>query len=402
MGDIVDALSPEETRGYAVLFVDDNAESVDLFASRFSETFTLFTATSPTQALEILGRERISVMLTDYRMPGMSGIDLCEHVKVRWPRVLRAVITGYADRDMAVDAINRGEIHRMLTRPAKDHDILQLLNDLLARAHMHRTLHKLQKQMVDRERDAYVALARGGILHDLANVSNGLGLSCHVLREAFESAVAQLPVHAAHEIREELESINMFIGHISDLHSQARELSGAAVAKRESLEMRQLVETTVEMVRREPGTDLAIELVCAESHHVFVDRVDISRVLLNLMRNARQALEGAPDATIQVEVARVGLDVEVRIADNGPGIPAHLTERVFELSWSTRKGSGGQGYGLYLSRALAHANEGVLSVRRSAIGGAEFILSVPSQAKVDLGLIDPRIASVDRGDESEG
>ncbi len=402
MVDTADALSPDEVRAYPVLFVDDNPESVALFESRFSETFALFTATSPTQALEILARERISVMLTDYRMPGMSGIDLCEHVKVRWPRVLRAVITGYADRDMAVDAINRGEIHRMLTRPAKDHDILQLLNDLLARAHLRRTLQKLEKQMVDRERDAYVALARGGILHDLANVSNGLGLSCHVLREAFESTLGQIPAHAAHEIREELESINIFIGHISDLHSQARELSGASVAKREALDMRELVETTVEMVRREPGTDLAIELVCPEAHTVFVDRVDISRVLLNLFRNARQALEGTDDPRMQVEVVRVGLDVEVRIADSGPGIPAHLVERVFELSWSTRKGAGGQGYGLYLSRALASANEGALSVRRAGIGGAEFILSVPSQAKVDLGLIDPRLALSDRGDESEG
>ena len=398
---IADALSPDEVRAHGVLFVDDNVEAVELFASRFSETFTLFTATSPTQALNVLAREDISVLLTDYRMPGMSGIDLCEHVKVRWPRVLRAVITGYADSAMALDAINRGEIHRMLTRPAKDHEKRQLLNDLVARSHLRRTVETLERQMMERERDAYVALARGGILHDLANVSNGLSLSCYVLGEHFDAVSGLLPMHADHEIREQLESITLFINHITELHAQARELSGASKNKREPLDVRELVECTVEMVRREPGADVAFEVVCPTTHLVHVDRVDISRVLLNLMRNARQALEEVAEPTIRVEVSQVGLDVEIRISDNGPGTPAHLRERVFELSWSTRAGEGGQGYGLYLSRALARANDGDLCVRRASLGGAEFILSTPSQAKVDLGLVDVP-ASVGRGHESEG
>ena len=377
----------DEIRAHPVLFVDDNPEHAAIFEARFGETFTLFLASSPFQALEILARGEVAVMVTDYRMPGMNGIDLCEQVKLRWPRVLRAVVTGYPDRDMAVDAINRGEIHRMLTRPAKDHEELGLLMDLVARAHLERSVSTLEAAIVTRERDAHVALARGGILHDLAGFTGGLTLGCHALQEQLERASSLLPAHTLHGLREELDSISLCIDHLTDLHGQARQLSRASASGRDGHEMRELVETAIEMVRREPGVEAAIEVVCPEPHPVHVDRVDISRVLLNLLRNARQALRGVRDPRIQVEVRRVGLEVQVSVADNGPGVPPHRAERVFELSWSTREEEGGQGLGLYLSRQLAEANGGQLALRRAVLGGADFVLEVPSCTKAELGLL---------------
>ncbi len=399
-----DGLSADEIRAYPVLFVDDNIESVALFASRFEETFSLLTATSPSQALRILANEPVAVLLTDYRMPGMSGIDLCEQVKVRWPRVARAVLTGYADRDMAVDAINRGEIHRMLTRPVSDHELLQLLHDLVGRAHLRQTVETLQQEMLERERDVYFAYARGAIIHDLAGVSNGLSLSCHSLTETLDAVWSLLPMDAVHDVREHLHAMGLFIQHISDLHGQARELTGATHSKRGPHDVRELVGCAIELVRREPGTDVAFEVSCRDAEVVHVDHVDVSRILLNLFRNARQALADVRTPTLQIDVVRAGLEVEIRVADNGPGIPAHQTSQVFELSWSTRVREGGQGYGLYLSRALAQANDGELTVQRSAMGGAEFILSLPSQSKVELGLLDGPFVGVEVevGDESEG
>ncbi len=396
-------MSETDILAYPILLVDDDPEGIALFESTFPDLFNLRTTTSPFEALEILGREPIALLLTDYRMPGMDGIDLCERVKQRWPRVLRAMLTGFADRDVVIDAINRGEIHRMLTRPAKAHDLRQMLVDLLSRAHLEHTVDALRAAMVQRERDAYVALARGGILHDLAGVTGGLTLSCHLLKEQIEQIATLLPAPTVHELREELEAMDMCIDHIADLHHQARQISRASTGRRERHDIRELVETAVEMVRCEPGADVSYEFVCPEPHAVHVDRVDVSRILLNLLRNARAALKSTPDPRVRIEVSRVGLDVAVSVADNGPGIPAHQAHRVFELAWSTKVDEGGQGLGLYLCRALAQANGGHLTLQRAPLGGAEFILTVPSRTKAELGLLSDQptpLATVEDTSES--
>ena len=91
--------------------------------------YTIHTAESGKAGLEILEHERIDLVISDMRMPEMDGAQFLEQVCRRWPGVTRILLTGYADMTSTVDAINRGEIYRYISKPWDDNDLLLLVRD---------------------------------------------------------------------------------------------------------------------------------------------------------------------------------------------------------------------------------------------------------------------------------
>jgi putative nucleotidyltransferase with HDIG domain len=88
-----------------------------------SEPMNLLTASTPEQALSLIDQEDINVIVTDQRMPEMSGVDLLSTVRDRQPEIVRMMMTGYTEMRIAVEAINRGEIFRLITKPWNDEDL---------------------------------------------------------------------------------------------------------------------------------------------------------------------------------------------------------------------------------------------------------------------------------------
>src|SRR5262249_3091546 len=79
--------------------------------------FEVYTAQSGAQALEILKRQPVHVIMTDQRMPGMTGVELLSRIPGACAQAMRIIFTGYADLKAVIDAINRGQIYRYLTKP---------------------------------------------------------------------------------------------------------------------------------------------------------------------------------------------------------------------------------------------------------------------------------------------
>jgi len=117
-----------------VLCVDDEPNVVSALARVFHrERYRVLTATSAKEALGILEREPVNVVLSDMRMPGMDGAAFLEEVYLRWPRMARILLTGYNDLNAAVAAINRGEIFRYLFKPWDDDEMRLTVRQALER-----------------------------------------------------------------------------------------------------------------------------------------------------------------------------------------------------------------------------------------------------------------------------
>ncbi|MGQ9485518.1 MAG: response regulator [Desulfosoma sp.] len=116
-----------------VLFVDDepNFTSAVKRALRH-EPHRILTANSAMEALRLLSEEPVDVVVSDERMPGMSGSEFLALVRERHPRTLRIMLTGYATLEAAIRAINEGEIYRFLTKPCHTQDLCQILQQALA------------------------------------------------------------------------------------------------------------------------------------------------------------------------------------------------------------------------------------------------------------------------------
>ena len=107
-----------EAEAAHVLFVDDEPEILTALKRRFRrESFTLHTASSAKEALEQLREKQIHVIVSDARMPKMSGIELLEEVRRLYPDIVRMMFSGYIEADGLLEAINRAGVFRFIAKP---------------------------------------------------------------------------------------------------------------------------------------------------------------------------------------------------------------------------------------------------------------------------------------------
>jgi DNA-binding NtrC family response regulator len=91
--------------------------------------YVIHTATNATEGFELLAKNRVQVIVSDQRMPGISGTQFLSRVKEMYPDTMRIVLSGYTDLATLTDAINRGAIYKFLTKPWDDEDLREQVRD---------------------------------------------------------------------------------------------------------------------------------------------------------------------------------------------------------------------------------------------------------------------------------
>ncbi|HUW56261.1 MAG TPA: response regulator [Planctomycetota bacterium] len=105
----------------AALFVDDEVHILNsLIRLLRGEPYRLLTALGGREGLTTLQEHPVQVVISDHRMPGMTGVEFLQSVKELYPDTIRVVLSGYADGAMIVDSVNKGEVYRFLTKPWDD------------------------------------------------------------------------------------------------------------------------------------------------------------------------------------------------------------------------------------------------------------------------------------------
>jgi len=100
-----------------VLYIDDELNNLAAFTATFRRKFEVHTASSAAEGLQVLESREIHVILSDQRMPGMTGIEFFESILEKFPDPIRILITGYADISAVIGAINRGQVYKYLEKP---------------------------------------------------------------------------------------------------------------------------------------------------------------------------------------------------------------------------------------------------------------------------------------------
>ncbi len=137
------------TMAARILCVDDEPNILSSLRRLFrAQGYQVLTAESGKDGLKILETETVDLVISDMRMPEMDGARFLEHVRERWPGTLRLLLTGYADIQSILDAINRGEIYRYITKPWDDNDILLIVR------------HALERKALEQERQRLEALTQ--------------------------------------------------------------------------------------------------------------------------------------------------------------------------------------------------------------------------------------------------
>ena len=106
-----------ERRRHTLLVVDDEVDVLDSLRHQFHRTYRVLTCASGTQAIELLEQNEVDVILTDQRMPGMSGDVFLRRARQLKPDTIRMLFTGYADIQAVISAVNEGHIFRYILKP---------------------------------------------------------------------------------------------------------------------------------------------------------------------------------------------------------------------------------------------------------------------------------------------
>lgn len=107
----------------SVLYVDDEENNLISFKANFRIKYKVFIAISGDEALKIMAKNPIDIIITDQRMPKMTGVQFLEKVLVKYPEPMRVLLTGYADMNAVVDAVNKGKIFHYLTKPWDEEEL---------------------------------------------------------------------------------------------------------------------------------------------------------------------------------------------------------------------------------------------------------------------------------------
>ncbi|HOE43533.1 MAG TPA: response regulator, partial [Rhodoferax sp.] len=119
-------------RGLAILCVDDEPSILSSLRRLFRpKGYQIYIAEGGKAALALLEQNAVDLVISDMRMPEMDGVQFLEQVRLRWPDTVRLLLTGYADIASTIDAVNRGEIYRYISKPWDDADILLIVHDAL-------------------------------------------------------------------------------------------------------------------------------------------------------------------------------------------------------------------------------------------------------------------------------
>ena len=165
---------------------------------------------------------------------------------------------------------------------------------------------------------------------------------------------------------------------VRDIVQDLRRFSSNQEETAESFNITRLVRTAADWVIKTQRVKPAVRLDIPDKLELRGRKGQLHQIIVNLVQNAADVLEGEPKGEIVVTGERVGGDVVIRVADNGPGIPLERIDKIFEPFFTTKPIGAGTGLGLYVSYNMAMKQGGDLTAANRPEGGAEFTVRVPA------------------------
>ncbi len=143
-------------KNFNILYVDDEEQNLVAFKAAFRREYNVFTAISAEEGFKVLRQNQISLVITDQRMPHMTGIQFLEKMIPEFPDVIRIVLTGFSDVEAIIGAINTGRVFRYITKPWDETELKMTIDNALQLYMLQQTnndiLDELRKRINEQEK----------------------------------------------------------------------------------------------------------------------------------------------------------------------------------------------------------------------------------------------------------
>jgi signal transduction histidine kinase len=337
---------------HSILCVDDEADNVDALERLFRRKYNVLKATSGAEALKILNDENVSLIVTDQRMPNMTGVEFLSASMKSHPDAIRILLTGFTDIDSVISAINSGQVYRYVTKPWDPVDLGNTVDKAIERFELSAAL---------KEKNQALQLA----LKEL---------------KTLDEAKSNFMILINHELKTPLTVMISFLDLLKETDLTDEQLKYASRITASADRLQSLIHDSLELVSAETGTlpvkltGINLKKLIAELKKDYQPQLDAKNMNLDIMLAAEdvradaKALRsvisrlldnaikfGAEKSTIEFASHDLGGNVQLVLVNEGKGLKAEVLAKIlrpFSLNEDIMHHSKGTGLGLSVVQAV--------------------------------------------------
>lgn len=365
---------------HTLLIVDDETEVLASLRAMFRREYNVLTADRAVRGLELLRQHDVHVVITDQRMPDVSGVDFLAQVAKDFPDLIRLMITGYADINSVMDAVNRGHVFRYISKPWEPGELEAVVRQAVEQYDLFAERKRLLKELEEANqlKTAFITVASHELNTPLTVVLGMLQLASAKSQEPLVRGYLERATRAGRRLQSLLSNTFKLLQQRDFHHSLERQTIDVPSLFRE-------INEDLDPYLRERGHRLVIDVESNLTVHA--SRIHLRDVLENLVTNA---IKFSPDhSDIELKGRRADGSILLEVIDHGVGIAYEDQPHVFEplfSTWDTMHHSTGDygyckrgmGLGLAIVKKFVEMHGGDIRFDSTPGKGAAFRIRLPN------------------------
>lgn len=380
----------------SILVVDDSKISLAVISRSLSKNYQVYQAENAQEALKVLGKNYVDIVLSDYQMPGMDGLELLAEVEQKYHAVGRILVTAFSNAESIVDAINSGSIDKCIGKPWKEEQHLPIVRDSLISLEK----KKVEAQMIHNAKLVSLGELAAGIVHELNNPLTFIDANLRNLNKFLKKIMGlfdsyddlNIPEEIKEEIKKRKEKINYdyLKNRVTEMVDKSRDgadrmkniildmkkASRQADAKFEEANLNDALDSTLNIIVHEHKNRIEIIRDYSDLPSVKCNISKLSQVFMNLLVNSCHAIKEKGE--IRIKTCMESEMLIVKISDSGEGIPENIVAKMFESFFTTKPMGKGTGLGLSISKRIIKEHKGEINVDSKVGEGTTFTIKIPS------------------------
>jgi two-component system, sensor histidine kinase and response regulator len=354
-----------------VLYVDDEENNLVAFKAFFRKQYEVYTALSAAEAFRLLDSIEMHIIVSDQRMPEMEGTDFLEKTIAIYPESVRLLITGQADIETVIEAINRGQITKYLQKPW-DWEKFRITLDHCADLYRGRIELKTKNDLLQKTNDE-LNLFIYSASHDLRSpLMSILG----IVQLARIDHDLKMDGEHLQLIEDNIIKLDLYIKNVIDYYRNSKSTS-----VNDNIDFKVIIQEAIDALKMQnQGVVFNTEI---EQTEIFKgDAFRLHIIIGNLISNAiKYQNPEAPEQKVNVSVKADAQHAVITISDNGIGILQEHLEKIFKMFFRTynAKNTQGTGIGLFIVKEALEKIGGTINVESTPLIGTSFKITVPNK-----------------------
>ncbi len=393
---------------FSILYVDDEESNLRIFKNTFRREYNVYTAISAKEGIKILTKEHIDVILSDQRMPEMTGVEFLKYSLEAHPQLNRILVTGFTDFNALQSAVNDAKIFQYIQKPWQETDLRTIIEEALKVYELEQENKKLTKDLNETNEELVLINEELKLTNEKLTIAKNKAEESDRLKSAFFSNIS-------HEIRTPMNGIIGFarilnMPDVSDdkkrkyrdiiidsseqlLHiiSDIVEVSQLAASKVKlnvaEVNISSLLSGLITLYEDKTYENVSLSLtneMSPKENMVISDELKLNKILSNLIDNG---IKYTQEGFVHVSCKRIDDKIIFQVEDSGIGINPDVQEIIFEQfrqeDENLAREYGGLGIGLCIVKENVELMNGFIQLESKKGEGSTFIFGVPYKPAPD-------------------